>query len=98
MSPWDIGKNENSCQNPSFLLFSWEIVLTYTHTMLLQYSNIKNRSSIETTNLIFSCPGVTHCTNPARIPHMAAAGNEKAGAGNEKAGNSNNTPRVMSLP
>ena len=36
--------------------------------MLLQYSNIKNRSSIETTNIIFSCPGVTHCTNPARIP------------------------------
>ena len=36
--------------------------------MLLQYSNIKNKSSTETTNLIFSCPGLTHCTNPGRIP------------------------------
>ena len=58
VSSRDKGKNENSCQNPSFLLFSLEIVLTYTHTMLLKYSNIKNKSSTETTNLIFSCPSI----------------------------------------
>ena len=67
-SPRDIAKNENSCQNPSFLLFSWESVLIYTHTMLLQCSNIENKLSTGMTNQIFSCPVVTHCTNPARIP------------------------------
>ena len=57
-SPQDMAKNENSRQNPSFLLFSWESVLTYTHTMLLQCSNIENKLSTEMKNIIFSCPGV----------------------------------------
>ena len=40
-----------------------------THTMSLQYSNITNKLFTETTNLICSCPGVTHCIYSARIPH-----------------------------
>jgi hypothetical protein len=37
----------------------------------LLYSNIKYKSSTEATNLIFSIPVVTHCTNPARISHLS---------------------------
>ena len=41
VSTRDMDKNENSCQNPSFQRFSREIVLTFTHTMFLKYSNTK---------------------------------------------------------
>ena len=50
--PWTWPKNENSCQKPSFQVFSWDIIFTYNHTMLIQYSNVKNRLSTETTNMI----------------------------------------------
>ena len=48
-----MAKNANNCQDPSFLLFNWDIFLTSNHTMSLQYSNITNILTTETTNLIF---------------------------------------------
>ena len=48
----------------------WDNVLTYIASIYLQLTFTKTSLLTETTYLVFLCPVMTHCTNPARIPQL----------------------------